>query len=549
MSEKAPTVYGIDLGTTYSCIAYVDEYGKPIVIKNQEGESITPSVVFFDGSTRVVGKEAKNVAQMYPDQVVEMVKRLMGNAGWRCHYDGVDYRAEEISSFILRKLVGDAEASVSEKITDVVITCPAYFGINEREATARAGEIAGLNVRSIINEPTAAAIAYGVHQDNDMVVLVYDLGGGTFDITMIEIKAGEINVIATGGDHNLGGRNWDEVIVNYLANEWKVQTGSSEDPLDVPETVQDLFLRAEEAKKRLTATTKAQIVFYHAGQRVAVNLSRDKFNELTGNLLENTVGYTHRMLKEAEKKGYSHFDQFLLVGGSTRMPQVMDRIRSEFRLEPKIVDPDEVVAKGAALYGQKLAIDEEIKIKIESWGFQNPEAAPEKMLEKAQTEVAEELGMMLPSVQRMSGLAITNVTSRSFGVEAISRDTNQIIISNLIRVNDKVPVEVKQRFGTAEANQETAKIRIMENIVSDPKASPEESQEIGMTELSLPPGLPEGSPIEITFCLDEQGRLHATAVELSTGRKADDVHIKTQRVISQEELAQAKVRATKLVVS
>lgn len=548
MSEKAPTVYGIDLGTTYSCIAYVDEYGKPTVITNFEGDRITPSVVFFDGNTRIVGKQAKNVAQMYPDRVVEMVKRQMGNAEWRCHYDGVDYRAEEISSFILRKLVGDAEASVGEKITDVVITCPAYFGINEREATARAGEIAGLNVRSIINEPTAAAIAYGVHQDKDMVVLVYDLGGGTFDITMIEIKAGEINVIATGGDHYLGGRNWDEVVVNYLANEWKAQTGSSEDPSDVPETLQDLFLRAEEAKKQFKARTNTQIVFTHAGQRVAVNLTREKFNELTANLLEQTIEYTHRMLKEAEKKGYSHFDQFLLVGGSTRMPQVMDRIRSEFRLEPKIVDPDEVVAKGAALYGQKLAIDEEIKIKIESWGFQNPAAAPEKMVEKAQTEVAEELGMMLPSVQRMSGLAITNVTSRSFGVEAISRSTNQLIISNIIRVNDKVPVEVKQQFGTAEANQETAEIRIMENIVSDATATPEDSLEIGTAVLPLPPGLPEGSPIEITFHLDEQGRLHATALELSA-RKIIEADIQTERVISQEELVQAKARATKLVVS
>lgn len=550
MSEKPPTVYGIDLGTTYSCIAYFAEYGKPTVINNQEGKNITPSVVFFDGNTRVVGIEAKNVAQTRPDQVVEMVKRQMGDGEWRFHYDGIDYRAEEISSFILRKLVGDAEAAVGEKITDVVITCPAYFGINEREATAQAGKIAGLNVRSIINEPTAAAIAYGVHQDKDMVVLVYDLGGGTFDITMIEIKAGEINVIATGGNHHLGGRNWDEVIVNYLANEWMAQTGSSEDPLDDPETLQDLFGRAETAKQTLSnpARDKTDVAVTHAGQRVAVTLSREKFNELTRNLLEETIDHTHRMLKEAEKKGHTHFDQFLLVGGSTRMMQVTERVRVEFSVEPKIVDPDEIVAKGAALYGQKLAIDEEIKIKVESWGFQSPEAVPEKILEKAQTEVAEDRGMVLPSVQRMSGLAITNVTSHSFGVEAISRDTNQIIISNLIRVNDKVPVEVKQRFGTAEANQETAEIRIMENVVSEAKASPEASQEIGMSVLPLPPGLPEGSPIEITFHLNEQGRLHATALELTT-RKAIEAEVQTKRVISQDELVQAKARATKLVVS
>src|SRR5512144_52476 len=192
MSAHASTVYGIDLGTTYSCIASVDEYGKPTIIKNRDGETLTPSVVFFEGDHRVVGKEAKNGAQVYPDRVVAMVKRHMGEAAWRFHYDGVAYRAEEVSALILRKLVGDAEAALGETITDVVITCPVYFGFNEREATAQAGAIAGLTVRSILNEPTAAAIAYGVPQDRDGVVLVYDLGGGTFDITMIEIKADDI---------------------------------------------------------------------------------------------------------------------------------------------------------------------------------------------------------------------------------------------------------------------------------------------------------------------------------------------------------------------
>jgi len=384
MTDKPVTVYGIDLGTTYSCIACVDEFGKPTVVKNSEGENTTASVVQFEGQSRVVGREAKNVAQMYPDSVVEMVKRHMGEAGWRFGYQGVDYSPEEISSYILRKVVGDVEAQTGEKITDVVITCPAYFGVNEREATAKAGEIAGLNVRSVINEPTAAALAYGSLQDQDMVILVYDLGGGTFDITMIAIKQGAIEVIATGGNHYLGGRNWDEVIVSYLADQWKAATGSNDDPLDDAETLNDLFGRAEQAKRSLSTKEKTDVAVTHAGQREKVTLTREKFDELTRNLLEETIAHTQRMLEQAKAKGYSQFDRMLLVGGSTRMPQVMERLRKEFSVEPQIYDPDESVAKGAALFGQKLAIGEEIKVKLEGWGIENVEAASAELIKKAQ---------------------------------------------------------------------------------------------------------------------------------------------------------------------
>jgi molecular chaperone DnaK len=230
--EVAP-IFGIDLGTTYSCIAYVDEFGKSVIISNSEGDRTTPSVVQFEENNRVVGKEAKNSAVLNPSQVVEMVKRHVGESNWRFGYNGTEYTAEEISSYILRKLVEDAEQSLGFSVKDVVITCPAYFGIAQRDATAHAGEIAGLNVREVINEPTAAAIMYGLQNEQDQVVLVYDLGGGTFDITVIEISAGAITVIATGGDHNLGGRNWDEAVVRYLAEQWKRETGSSDDPIKI----------------------------------------------------------------------------------------------------------------------------------------------------------------------------------------------------------------------------------------------------------------------------------------------------------------------------
>lgn len=543
MPEHMSTVFGIDLGTTYSCIAHIDEYGRPVTIANFEGDRTTPSVVYFEGQNRVVGKEAKNNAVLYPDQVVEMVKRQMGKRDWRFFCDGAEYSAEEISSYILRKLVNDAEASLDVKITDVVITCPAYFGINEREATAKAGEIAGLNVRSIINEPTAAAIAYGLHEDNDQTVLVYDLGGGTFDITMIDIRGNEINVIATGGDHNLGGRNWDEIIVNYLAEQWKIATGLAEDPLDDLATAQDLFGRAEDAKKALSAKEKTEVAVMHAGRRERITLTREKFEELTSNLLERTIEYTHSMLKEAERKGFTHFTQILLVGGCSKMPQVSERLCKEFGLEPRIFDPDEAVAKGAAWYGQKLAIGDMIKTKIDAWGW---DETPEATL-RAQQEVADEMGYTLPNVQAYTSRTFTNVTSRSFGVVSLDRNRHEGV-SNLIRVNTSLPATTTQRFGTVDNNQENAEIRIMETINPAERVEVEDCEEIGNAMLDLPSGLPSNSPIEITFTLDEQGRLQAIARELSANRVVQ-VEIETARVISQEELEEAKNRSREIIVS
>ena len=262
---ESKQVFGIDLGTTYSCIAVVDEIsGKPYVIPNAEGDVTTPSVVYFeDRDTRVVGKEAKNIAVLETDSVVEMVKRNMGAPDWRWTFDGQDYSAEEISSYILRKVVDDAEVNLGERPKDVVITCPAYFGIPQREATATAGRIAGLNVLEIINEPTAAAISYGLQDDHDQVVLVYDLGGGTFDVSIIEIKDGSVSVVATGGDHELGGRDWDEEVVKYLSQQWMQETGFGEDPSASAETLQDLWRRAEDAKRSLSARTETKVQVSH----------------------------------------------------------------------------------------------------------------------------------------------------------------------------------------------------------------------------------------------------------------------------------------------
>ena len=255
MANSATKVYGIDLGTTYSCIAYMDEHNKPVVLTNSNGYRTTPSVVFFEDEDEatniVVGDAAKESGKLYPNDVVSFVKRQMGT-DYEFWNKSEKYRAEEISALILRKLVKDAEDKVGEEVKDAVITVPAYFGINEREATKKAGEIAGLNVIDIINEPTAAAIAYGVSRDTSKKVLVYDLGGGTFDVTLIDISPEAIEVIVTGGDHNLGGKNWDDAIINYLVEQYHEQTGNNDDILDDAETAKELEVGAENAKKTLS---------------------------------------------------------------------------------------------------------------------------------------------------------------------------------------------------------------------------------------------------------------------------------------------------------
>jgi molecular chaperone DnaK len=240
-------VYGIDLGTTYSCIAHVDEHGKPVVLQNAEGDSTTPSVVYFESADNiVVGQAAKEVVSIHPDLCVSTVKRSMGDPNWERTFQGQAYKPQDVSSFILRKVVGDTEKVTGDKIEDVVITCPAYFGVNEKEATKQAGIVAGLNVLYVIPEPTAAALAYGIEQTEDQVVLVYDLGGGTFDVTLIDIKAGEITVICTGGDRELGGKDWDDAVVSYLTQKFSEATGTPADALlEDMETYQELLNAAE----------------------------------------------------------------------------------------------------------------------------------------------------------------------------------------------------------------------------------------------------------------------------------------------------------------
>ncbi|MCF8027206.1 MAG: Hsp70 family protein [Desulfobacteraceae bacterium] len=556
--KKIKRIFGIDLGTTYSSIAYVDEYGKAVIIPNAENERVTPSVVFFDESTVVVGEVAKESAKLYPNEVVSFIKRSMGEPNFIFEYGGERYRPEEISAYVLKKLAQDAQQHLGETISDVVITCPAYFGINEREATRKAGEIAGFNVRQIINEPTAAAIAYGsLDTTQNRVVLVYDLGGGTFDVTMIDIRKESVEVICTGGDHNLGGKDWDDRIVAYLVEKFQEETGITEDILDDPDTWQDLQLSAEKAKKILSQRPKTPVSITHGGKRVKLMLEREKFEEVTEDLLVRTVDFTRDMLEAAGQKGYSRFDEIILVGGATRMPQVSERIEKEFNIAPKVFDPDEAVAKGAAIYGWKLALNDDLIRRISEKTqktFDSSGNISEMMdtsqittrdFQEAARELAEDTGYALPSVENAM-LRVKNVTSKSFGVVAHNPSGEEIVF-NLVLRNTTVPVNVVKKFYTAVQNQKTVLIRTMESETSSIEIPLEHATEIKTAVLHLPPNLPADLPIEITFDLNDEGRLHITALETGEYRKVQ-VEVDTASVIGGEEFEKAKQRSQNLVV-
>ena len=550
MSTGLKRVFGIDLGTTYSAIAYVDEHGKPVIVPNQESERITPSVVLFDGDSVIVGNTAKESAKVEPGKVVSRVKQHMGDPNFVFEAEGQVFSPEDVSSFILRKVVGDAEIALGgEPISDGVITCPAYFGTAEREATANAGRLAGLNVRAILNEPTAAAIAYGLEQGDDQTVLVYDLGGGTFDVTMIDIKDRLIRVICTGGDHRLGGVLWDEAVVMYLAEQFREQTGEESDPLDDPEVLNDLFLQAERGKKTLTQRDKAPFRVTHAGKQARVELDRSKFEEITKPLMDRTIELTREMLADAKLKGHHAFDKLILVGGSTRMPQVASRLMAEFGKEPESFDPDEAVAKGAALYGLKESLQDEVK-EILSGGAHDDtngryalEGASEEDVEQALDQLETQLGFTLTGpVRELVNTRIVNVLSKSLGVVAKDSSNKQVVVYLLPR-NSEVPLDRHTDFGTDVANQAGVDIVVMAGERDSPAV--EDCQDVGTATLNLPTGLPARSPIRVKFSISRDGRLSVTATDL-TGGGSIDVEFETEAVLNSEEV-EARSSALRLL--
>ncbi len=466
-------IIGIDLGTTNSCVA-VMEGGKPVVIANTEGMRTTPSVVgFLKTGERVVGEPAKRQAVTNADKTISSIKRHMGT-DYRVEIDGKKYSPQEISAMILQKLKSDAEGYLGEKVTEAVITVPAYFSDGQRQATKDAGKIAGLDVKRIINEPTAAALSYGLDNEQEQRIMVYDLGGGTFDVSIIEIGEGVIEVLATAGDNKLGGDDFDNAITQYMLDEFKKAEGIdlSGDKM----AMQRLKEAAEKAKKELSSatTTNINLPFITANQdgpkHFDMNLTRAKFDELTADLVDRTKGPVNTALADAGLTA-ADLDKVLLVGGSTRIIAVQEEVKRLTGKEPfKGINPDECVAIGACIQGGKLAGDA---------------GAGEILL-----------------------LDVTPLT--------LSIETMGGIATHLIERNTTIPTKKSQIFSTAQDNQDAVDI----NVVQGERQFAKDNKSLGRFRLDGIAPARRGVPqIEVTFDIDANGIVNVSAKDLGTGRE------------------------------
>ena len=466
-------IIGIDLGTTNSCVA-VMEGGKPTVIANAEGERTTPSIVAFTKTgDRLVGEPAKRQAVTNADRTIRSIKREMGT-DYKVDIEGKKYSPQEISAMILQKLKGDAENYLGEKVTEAVITVPAYFNDAQRQATKDAGKIAGLDVKRIINEPTAAALAYGLDNEKEQKIMVYDLGGGTFDVSIIEIGDGVIEVLSTAGNNRLGGDDFDQKVTDYILAEFKKQEGVdlSNDKM----ALQRIREAAEKAKKELSSatTTNINLPFITATadgpKHLDMNLTKAKFDELTHDLVEKTAEPVQRALSDAGLQA-SELSKVLLVGGSTRIPAVQDKVRQLTGHEPsKSLNPDECVALGASVQGGKLAGD-----------------------------------------AGAGDILLLDVTPLSLSIETMGG-----IATRLIERNTTIPTKKSQIFSTAADNQTAVDI----NVVQGERQFAKDNKSLGQFRLDGIPPARRGVPqIEVTFDIDANGIVNVSAKDLGTGKE------------------------------
>ena len=483
-------IIGIDLGTTNSCVSVI-EGGEPTVITNSEGSRTTPSVVAFtkDGE-RLVGQLAKNQAVTNPDKTVISIKRHMGS-DYKVDIDGKKYTPQEISAMILQKLKTEAENYLGEKVSDAVITVPAYFTDSQRQATKDAGQIAGLNVHRIINEPTAAALAYGVDKGDEQKVVVYDLGGGTFDVSIIEIGDGVQEVLATAGNNHLGGDDFDQRVIDFLVDEFKKSDGT--DLRNDKFAMQRLKDEAEKAKIALSNTTSVNINIPYitadanGPKHLNVTLSRAKFNDLTADLVKATMGPLEQAISDSGLK-ISEIDKVLLVGGSTRIPAVQDAVKSYIGKDPfKGINPDECVAVGAAIQG----------------GVLNKE---------------------------VTGLLLLDVTPLSLGVETAGG-----ICTKMIERNTTIPTKKSQIFSTYADNQPSVDI----NVLQGEREFARDNKSLGTFRLDGIAPAPRGIPqIEVTFDIDANGIVNVSAKDLGTG-KEQHISITASTNMSKDDIDKA----------
>jgi molecular chaperone DnaK len=484
-------IIGIDLGTTNSCVA-VMEGGNAVVIPNAEGARTTPSVVGFSKTgERLVGQTAKRQAIANPERTISSIKRHMGT-DYKVDIDGKKYTPQEISAMILQKLKTDAEAYLGQPVTEAVITVPAYFTDSQRQATKDAGQIAGLTVKRIINEPTAAALSYGIDKEDDQKVMVYDLGGGTFDVSIIEMGDGVQQVLATAGNNRLGGDDFDQRIIDWMIAEFKKTDGVdlSQDKM----AAQRLKDAAEKAKIELssTTTTNINIPFITAdatgAKHLDMNLSVAKFNELTRDLVEATMGPVQQALSDSGLSA-SELDKILMVGGSSRIPAVQEAVRSKLSKEPfKGINPDECVALGAAYQGGVLGGD--VK----------------------------------------DGLLLLDVTPLSLGLETMGG-----VCTKIIERNTTIPTKKSQIFSTAADNQSAVDI----NVLQGEREFAKDNKQLGTFRLDGIAPAPRGVPqIEVTFDIDQNGIVHVTAKDLGTG-KEQDIKITASTNMSKDDIDKA----------
>ena len=545
MSDVKRKIAGIDLGTTYSAIAHFDEYGKADIIPNSDNERITPSVILFEEGEVIVGKIAKNQAVSHPENVVQFVKRNMGEPDWVRVIDDREYTPEILSAIILKRVVSDAEEAINEPITDVVITVPAYFNDGERKATLDSGKIAGLNVLGLVNEPTAAALAYGMnHLDEKARALVYDLGGGTFDVTIIEIEGNNIQVLATDGERRLGGRDWDDMTLNYVAETFMNEHDI--DPRDDLEAYQDLVTKCEDAKKALSRKPKANVFVQCGGKSAKVSITREDFNELTLPLLEQTETYLDVVLQKANV-AWDDIDVVLAVGGSTRMPQVYEMLKRVTGKEPeKGVNPDECVAIGAVYWAAILLVREAEQSKSRSSDAQSMNAAQELVEEyTAAAEAAERsVGEAVPETLAgvLGGVKVQNVNSHSLGIVTMTRDGDR---KNLVMIQEQTPLpaEITKVFGTAQANQVTVDINIVEGESEDP----DDCAVLGICKIEgLPANRPVGAKVSVSYRYNEDGLVEIFAKDLETGIDAH-VRIERESSLTEAEVEDQREQLTRLM--
>ena len=530
----AKHVYGIDLGTTYSCIATIDDTGRAEVIKNLEGNNTTPSVVQL-GDDIVVGETAKNETIIESEKTVSLVKTIIGKSDTAIRYNGRNISPEEISSYILKKLANDASEQMGEEVKDVVITCPAYFGTAEREATKKAGELAGLNVLEIISEPTAAALYYGCSKEHEeKTILVYDLGGGTFDVTIMRITFNKIEVVCSDGDHDLGGKDWDGYLVQVISN--KIIESVGEVEFD-ESAQQELRLNAENMKKALTGKQKAKAVFYKVEGSPKIEVTRDEFNRATESLLNSTLSKTEDAIKIAADKGYGKIDEILLVGGSTKMPQVKEALSEKYRdCKIQFLEPDEAVAKGAAIHAVNVYLNNKKAIEDETF---NPNKKSDLNPEDYKEDLkVDKRSMSIGGIQR----EVIMATTKSFAIRIKDSVTGKIECFNMIIKNNSMEkgfIEVSDEFCTSADNQQCVDIRIYENDFMEKTFDVDEEFFIGNAILELPANLPKGSPLKITLKLNSEGILEVDGLD-ETGNNKVNVKMETKGVMSDEKFEEVK---------